>query len=223
VIVLMSIVGATAAAAHAQTASLQGNAVPTLEDAGGKVAVVASSAPLDGRVAFIVENGTDHPVRIRSVASGATSVGGATALRASTADVVPHRLAPGETAIGQVRWRAGTLEADATITWNVKARRTAAPSDPGRLDADEFVLSPPLAGRVAQTLAFDVTNPHGGPRFGPLATRVLCLNEASRPVLLVARDVQHRRLRSGASTPVTVDMVELCPSYLVAVASRIDR
>ncbi|MET0628012.1 MAG: hypothetical protein ABW033_06100 [Acidimicrobiia bacterium] len=219
----VAVLSAAGVAAAQTSPSLQGNAVPTLDDSGGKVAVVASSAPVDGRVAFIVENGTGHPVRIRSVASGATSVGGARALRASTTDVVPHRLAPGETAIGQVRWRSGTLEADATITWNVEARRTAARTDPGRLDASGFVLSPPLAGRVAQTLTFDVANPHDAPRFGPLQTRVLCLNEASRPVLLVARSEQQGRLRAGASTPVTVDMLELCPSYLVAVASRVDR
>jgi hypothetical protein len=208
----------------AQTpASLSGNAVPMLDDPAGKVAIVASSAPVDGRVAFIVENGTDHPVRIRSVMAGATSASGAAAVRASTRGVTPARLAPGDTAVGQVRWRAGTLEADATVTWKVTVRRIASGADPARLDAGHFVLSPPLVGSTAQTLTFDATNPHDASRFGPLEARVLCLNEASRPVLLVAVDMEYGRLPSGSSTPVIVPMRELCPSYLVAAAAALGR
>jgi hypothetical protein len=222
-LVVMTVVGATVVTAHAQTASLQGNAIPTLDDPAGAVSVVAASAPFEDRVAFVVENGTNHPVRIRSVASGATSASGAAAVRVSTSDVVPARLAPGETAIGQVRWRAGTLAAGETVTWHVNAKRTAAAADPARLDAVAFVLSAPSVGRVAQTLTFDATNPHDAPRFGPIEARVLCMNEASRPVLLVSVDVKHGRLRSGASAPVTVPMRELCPSYVAAVAARIDR
>lgn len=222
-LVVTAFVGATAGSAHAQTASLEGNATPVLEDPAGAVAVVAAAAPFEGRVAFVVENGTNHSVKIRSVASGATSASGGAAVRVSTTDVVPARLAPGETAIGQVRWRAGTLATDATVTWQVEATRTAATADPSRLVAGNFVLSAPRVGRVAQTLTFDVTNPHDAPRFGPLEARVLCLNEARRPVLLAPLDVRHRRLRSGASTPVTVPMGELCPSYVVAVVAGNDR
>lgn len=209
-----------AIAAGAETPTLEGNASPTLDDPGGAVAVVAASAPVDGRVAFVVQNGTNRSVRVSKVASVATSPGGGSVVGASTSRVVPARLAPGETAIGQLRFRGDTNLIGATLQWKVSARRTAASADPFRLEVADLVASPPLTGAVAQTLDFTLTNPHEQARLGPFRVQVVCLNEAGRPAVGAAREIARRRLAAGASFDASVSLSTLCPSYVVAATSR---
>jgi hypothetical protein len=209
--------------ASAATSSLQGNATPVLDDPAGQVAVVSASAAVDRRVAFVVQNGTDHWVRVVTVTGAAANPSGSSAARATTGDAVPARLAPGDTAIGRLRFRPGTLEPGASFTWRVDARRTDVDEDPVRLVASDFELSSAMTGKVAQTLELTVTNPHDTARFGPLPLQVLCVNEAGRPALGYALEVGRRRLDAQKSVQVTVAMRYLCPSYLVGVASRASR
>jgi hypothetical protein len=210
----------TATATGAQTTSLQGNASPTLDDPNGAVAVVAAAAPVDGRVAFVVQNGTSRNVRISKVASVATSPDGGSVAGSSTSSVVPARLAPGETAIGQVRFRGDTTPIGASLKWKVESRTTATPADPFRLDVSDIVASPPLTGAVAQRLDFTLTNAHERARLGPFRVQVVCVNEAGRPAVGAARDIPHRRLGAGASLDASVSLSTLCPNYVMAATSR---
>ena len=116
----LSLVAAAMVASTGVAAALDGNATPTVDTSPGAVAVVASSAPVKGHVAFVVANGTEKSVRIVRVTALASQSGGAQALQASTTAVAPIVLAPGEQAIGQVAFRAKTLAADATFTWKVR-------------------------------------------------------------------------------------------------------
>ncbi len=80
-----------------------GNVEPMLDSVHGKVAVAAFGAPVDDRVAVIVENGTTHPARVKSVTATATRGGGATAARARTVATYPRVLAPGGYALAVVQ------------------------------------------------------------------------------------------------------------------------
>jgi hypothetical protein len=200
--------------------ALAGNVEPALDVVpSGDVTVVAASAPVRDGVAFVVQNGTDRTVRVTRVTAVAQQPDGAQAARASTRDIVPARLAPGEVAIGDVEFRAGTIAPDPVLTWAVGWGRVPSAPDPLRLAVGELELSPPRGGSVAQTLDLEVTNPSSARLAGPLAVRVLCLNEARRPVLVASANVHRGKLRPAASAHVTVELRELCPSYLVGAAA----
>ncbi|HEX5587479.1 MAG TPA: hypothetical protein VFZ17_09235, partial [Acidimicrobiia bacterium] len=116
--------------------------------------------------------------------------------------------------IGSVRFRAGTIELDATFTWKVRVgdvtRRTPVP-----LATSNPQLSAPMTGAVAQTLTLDVSNQQPQAVAAPVSVRVLCRNEAGLPVQLAARDVRER-LGPATSVSVTVRFRSLCPDYVVA-------
>jgi hypothetical protein len=203
--------------------ALDGNATPTVDASPGAVAVVASSAPVKGKIAFVVANGSEQSVRIVRVTALASQTGGAQVLQASTTAVAPLVLAPGEQAIGQVTFRARTLAADASITWRVSARPVTSTTDPSRLAVGNLVLSPPKSGAVAQTLTLDATNSSAKTIKGPLTAQVVCLNEAGRPAVAASTAVERANVRAGATVPLTVKFTELCPSYVVAARGTPDR
>jgi hypothetical protein len=199
------------------TPDLTGNAAVTVGPVpSGEVAVVAESAPVRNRVAFVVENGSDASVRIAKVTGFAERSSRTQATRASTTDVVPLRLAPGERAIGQVAFPRGTIDVAPSLTWNVRSTRAPSTPDPTRLAISDLVLSGPQGGAVAQTLAFTATNPQTRALRGPVVTKVLCVNEAGVPAVLAAATTSRATLRPGADRAVTVKLRELCPSYVVA-------
>ena len=171
----------------------------------------------------MVQNGTEQSARVVKVTAVAAQPDGTQAAKSSTTDVVPSRLAPGETAIGEIRFRAGSIAADPQLTWKVRATRAPSSDDPVRLEAGAFVLSPPMAGPVAQTLDLDVTNPHEHALAGPIEVKVLCLGEAGFPALAASTEKARKTLRAGASAHVTVKLRELCPSYVVAARANLDR
>ena len=230
VALLLAVVGLLAPAAVAGavddgvTPALTGNAPVSVDPVPpGEVAVVAASAPVRNRVAFVVENGTDAPVRVVRVTAVAERASGTQATRASTVDVVPVRLAPGERAIGQVRFPRDTIDLAPVLTWEVRSTRAPSDPDPTRLAVDDLELSPPLGAVVAQTLDLSVTNPHSRKVAGPLVVQVLCVNEAGRPAVLARTKVARGALRAGASVPVTVELRELCPSYVVGARASLAR
>ena len=166
VALLLAVVGLLAPAAVAGavddgvTPALTGNAPVSVDPVPpGEVAVVAASAPVRNRVAFVVENGTDAPVRVVRVTAVAERASGTQATRASTVDVVPVRLAPGERAIGQVRFPRDTIDLAPVLTWEVRSTRAPSDPDPTRLAVDDLELSPPLGAVVAQTLDLSVDEP----------------------------------------------------------------
>ena len=109
------------------TTGLAGNGLVRVAPlAGPDVAVVAWSAPVDGRVAIVVANGTSGAERVRTVVAIATAAGGSRAVRAKTDTVVPRVLGPGEWALGSVRFRAGSVRFDDTFTFDVTTGRARA-------------------------------------------------------------------------------------------------
>lgn len=222
VVALVVVLGAPAGAAtDVALPALTGNAPLAVDPVpAGEVAVVAWSAPVRNRVAFVVENGSDSSVRVARVTAVAERVTGTQATRASTTAVVPGRLAPGERAIGQVAFRPGTIDLAPTLTWQVRSARAASAPDPTRLAVDDLVLSPPRDDTVAQTLDLTLGNPRSRAVRGPFRVQVLCLNEAGRPAVLAAATVKGRSLGAGATRPVTVSLRELCPSHVVGAGAR---
>jgi hypothetical protein len=204
-----------AAAEPVSAVALGGNAtVRTVPAPADSVAVVASSAPTNSSVAFVIANGTDRTVRIRRVAATATSVSAASVVIARTTSVVPIQLAPGAQALGSVHFRTGTLDVDASIAWRVTATGATA-RDAVALPTSNDVLSAPRAGRVVQLLTLDVTNP--GTRAVEAPTvNVLCVDEAGQPVLLASRSLPKKRISASKAASVSVAFSELCPSYVVA-------
>ena len=199
-------------------APLTTDPVPT-----GEVAVVAASAPVRDRIAFVVQNGSDGVVRLARVTAFATRSGGTQVSRASTRTVVPVRLAPGERAIGKVRFRANTIGPAPALTWEVRSTRAPSAPDPTRLAVRDAVLSAPQGGAVAQTLRFTAENPQARRLRGPVVTKVLCLNESGRPAVLASATTKRARLAPGATMPVTVELRELCPSWAVGAAAGLLR
>ena len=90
--------------------SPQGNVTPTLKPASG-VAVVAQSAPVDGKLALVLHNGTKKAVRVDLVTAVATSTDGGLAVRARTAKAYPQVLAPDQLALASVTYRKTSLVA----------------------------------------------------------------------------------------------------------------
>ncbi|HEY7107123.1 MAG TPA: hypothetical protein VH986_12015 [Acidimicrobiia bacterium] len=208
---------ATATAASAAVAPApNGNAVPVLDPADGKVAVVASSAPASGTVAVVVQNGTARPVRRVRVSAIATSADGGLATRGATVGVVPSTLAPGATALGVVHFRHRRVPTGATITFRVRSARSQSADAPTALGTGDFVLSPPQAGKVAQTLSMTLTNAGTRTVVGPLDVVVVCFDEASRPAVGTDVELSAARVRAGHTRPVEVDLRSLCPTYLTA-------
>jgi hypothetical protein len=219
-----AVTAAPGTAGEASPPALTGNATPAVDPVPhGEVAVVAASAPVDDTVAFVLENGTEGPVRVAKVTAVAAREDGTRAVRASTKKVVPLRLAPGERAIGRVSFRKASIGPAPVLTWHVTAGRAPAGPDPTRLAVSNPVLSPPMGAKVAQTLDLDVENPHDDAVRGPLVVNVLCLNEASRPAVLAGASARRAKLAAGATAHVTVKLRELCPSFVVGARGRFDR
>jgi hypothetical protein len=193
----------------------QGNVTPTLQTATG-VAVVAQSAPVDGQVALLVHNGTTKPVRIDLVTGVATSADGALALRARTVKTFPQVLAPDQLALTAVRFRGKALAPDAKIT--AKIRST--PMSPSRakqvLSVGSLVLSPPLTGKVAQTMQATLTNATTTWTARLPEAAVMCFGEAGTPTTFSSARAAVRRVSPSTSASASVPLTSLCPSYLVA-------
>jgi hypothetical protein len=222
-LLVLLLVSAGVVAGAAPAGALEGNATPTLDPVNGKVAVAASSAPVRDRVAFIVVNGTDAPVRVRKVSAVAAQSEGSRVIRATTKAVVPIVLDPGEAGLGEVAFRSGSLRPDATFVWDVDTTRAPTGGDAAALEVSDFVLSLPMTGAVAQTLSFDVANAGSTAVKGPISAQVVCLNEAKRPALVASTTVRRSSVRPGVAVPVTLKLRELCPSYVVAARGRAAR
>jgi hypothetical protein len=218
-LVVGAVITAQAAAAVSSAAPI-GNVEPVLDPANGKVAVVAASAPVDGKVAVIVQNGTTAPVQNIRVTAVATRPDGGRATKVSTQSLLPSTLVPDAIALGVLGFRPRDVPADSTLSYKVSSRRARSSNDPTALDVGSLVLSPPLAGDVAQTLDVTVMNPSSRTIKGPLEVRVTCFGESARPSLAVDTRIKKSKLASGASTNATVKMHELCPSYLVAAKGQ---
>jgi hypothetical protein len=208
--------GSTSGAIDATTAGApQGNVVPTLQDATG-IAVVAQSAPVDGRVALLVHNGTTKPVRIDLVTGVATSVDGGLAVRARAVRTFPQVLAPDQLALTSVKFRGKTLAADTKITAKVRSTPVSTSRAQRVLSVGALVLSAPMTGAVAQTMQATLTNGTTSWTAQLPEVAVMCFGEAGTPTTLTSVRATARRVLPSTTAPATVPLASLCPSYLVA-------
>jgi hypothetical protein len=76
-----------------------------------------------------------------------------------------------------------------------------------------------MTGAVAQTLTFPVTNAAKRAAKGPITARVMCFNEARKPVNVTTAKVRTRGLAAGQTVTATVRLAQLCPTALVAARS----
>jgi hypothetical protein len=214
----LAIVAMLTSGAHAGVVNdgLGGNVTPRLDPAPtGTVAVVASGAPVDGKVAVIVQNGTAGPVDSVRVRGTATRADGGSATSARTATLVPAVLAPGAYGLGVLDFRKNALAPGAQIAFDVTSSKAKSPTDPALLAVGDFLLSAPLTGSVAQRLDLIVTNPGRRAVRGPLTVTVMCFGESARPVTVATVAVKRSRLGAGKSVPVSVPLASLCPTYQV--------
>jgi hypothetical protein len=193
-----------------------GNVTPVLDAANGAVAVVASSAPVDGRVAVVVQNGKAQPVRGVRVTAVATRPDGGLVTRGAAHALVPSTLAPGAVALGIVDFSPHEVAPDSTITFSVKSRRAASAASATALATSNFRLSAPQTGKVAQTLRMTLTNPGSRTVGGPVDVVVVCFNEASRPAVATDAQLPAAPIRPGRRRDATVKLQLLCPTYLAA-------
>jgi hypothetical protein len=195
----------------------RGNVTPALDAVpSGTVAVVASSAPVLGRVAIVVQNGSAAPVRNVRVTALATRADGGRATKASTNDLIPSTLVPGAIALGVVEFAPRDVRTNPALTFQVKSSRARSSDAPNALDVRDLVLSPPLTGNVAQRLDLIVANTGSRAVRGPLLVRVVCFGESARPSEPFDRAVRASKLAAGGTRAVSVDLQDLCPTHLVA-------
>jgi hypothetical protein len=199
----------------ASPGSPQGNVTPTITAASG-VAVVAQSAPVEGRVALLLHNGTAKPVRVERITAVATRPDGGLAVRARTTKTYPQLLAPDQLALASVKFRAKAVAPNATVTAKVRSTPVSAARAKRVLAVSDLVLSAPMTGTVAQTMRATVTNGTSSWTAAVPQVAVMCFGEASTPTTFASARASSRHIRPGATASATVPLTSLCPTYLVA-------
>ena len=179
--------------------SPQGNVTPTLQPTTG-VAVVAQSAPVDGKIALVLHNGTTKPVRVDLVTAVATRTDGGLAVRARTAKAYPQVLAPDQLALASVTYRKKSLVAGrhdhGQGAQHARCRRRARSAC---VSVGDLVLSAPMTGAVAQTMGATVTNATTNWTARLPEVAVVCFGEASTPTTFASARASTRRIAPGKS------------------------
>jgi hypothetical protein len=195
--------------------SPQGNVTPTLQPAKG-VAVVARSAPVDGRVALLLHNATTRPVRVDLVTAVATRTDGGAATRAGAVKTYPQVVGPDQLALTSVTFRKKQLTPDATITTKVRSTPVSTARAARVLSVGDLALSAPASGAVAQTLRATLTNTTDSWTAKVPDAAVMCFGEAGSPTTFASARASTRRVAPGDSASASVPLTSLCPTYLVA-------
>jgi hypothetical protein len=203
------------AVADATAGAPQGNVTPILQPQTG-VGVAAQSAPTDGRVALVVQNGTQRPVRIERITAVASRADGSFATRARSVVAYPQIVAPGGISLASVRFRKAGLRPDDEVTVKVRSAPVRNARAGRVLAVDGLSLSPVQTGTVVQTMTATLTNPTRRWTAARPEAAVVCFGEAGNPSTFASARASTRRVKPGASATVTVPLTSLCPSYLVA-------
>jgi hypothetical protein len=216
---LVAAAGTGISGTMASARSISGNVEPELRAIPpGTVGVVANGAPVGGVVAVMVENRSARSVTRIGIRATALDANGRAVARASSRQIVPEVLAPDALGLARVDFDDPQLPPDLTYRFKVKSR-PARDSSTVALEPTEFGLSPPLPGPLGQTLDVTLRNPTQRRLRGPVHVAVMCFGAAARPVLLVTPTPSIDRIAAGASVSTTVELEELCPSYLVAATA----
>jgi hypothetical protein len=214
---------ASTAAGALSTPTIGGNVDPALDvTEPGTVGVVASGAPIAGVVPVIVQNRKARAVTHLRISAHAVDGDGRTVARATTRTVVPNVLDHNSLGLARVDFHDRLLPLGLTFEFVVTSE-PARDASTATLEPTQFRLSPPLTGRVAQTLDVTLQNATAEPTRGPVRIAVMCFGESRRPVLYAARTVRAAHLAPGGSMSTRVDFHELCPAYVIganAVSAR---
>jgi hypothetical protein len=203
------------AGASSSPGAPQGNVTPSAP-APARMGAAAVSAPVDGVVAVLLQNGTRVPLRIDRVNAVATRVDGGRATKASALVTYPQVVAPGEYALASVRFGADEASPGATVAVTVRSTPVPAARAARALSVGGLVLSPPQTGAVAQTLQATLSNGTTSWTARVPAAAVICFGEGGLPSTFAKARAGARSVAPGGSTPVTIPLTSLCPSYLVA-------
>jgi hypothetical protein len=220
VAVVGALLGSTVAASAvvdsgAAAGAPRGNVTPTLQPTQG-VGVAAQSAPTDGRVALVLRNPTDEPVRIQLIRAVASRAESGFAARATSAAAFPQIVAPGGISLAAVSFRRTDLRPTDQMTFKVKSTQVSGARSARVVSVGDLVLSPMQTGAVAQTMTTSVTNPTSSWTAARPEAAVVCFGQAGNPSTFASARASTRRIKPGAGTTVTVPLTSLCPSYLVA-------
>jgi hypothetical protein len=136
--------------------------------------------------------------------------------------VIPGTLAPGGYGLAGLDFRRDGVPIGSEITYRVTSARARARSgaDPRGLEVGPITQSTPMTGPVAQTLTFTVTNAAKRAAKGPITARVMCFNEARKPVNVTTAKVRKGGLAAGRTVTATVRLAQLCPTALVAARAH---
>jgi hypothetical protein len=193
----------------------QGNVTPSAP-APTRMGAADVSAPVDGVVAVLLQNGTSTARRIDRVNAVATQADGGRATKASAATAYPQVVAPGEYALASVKFHVDEARSDARITVTVRSTPVSAGRAARALSVGGLVLSAPQSGAVAQTMQATLTNGSSSWNARAPEAAIVCFGEAGRPSTFAKARATARRVAPGDSVPVTIPLTSLCPSYLVA-------
>jgi hypothetical protein len=193
-----------------------GNVNPVVTAPGPKVAVVATAAPVDDRVAVLIQNGSTRAARVLLVSATATSRDGRVVTRARTLEAFPQVLAPNQLALAAVQFRKGGTSPGDTVKVTVRSTPVTASRAARVLAVSSPVLSPPQTGAVAQTLGATVTNPTTTWKARAPKVAVMCFGESMQPASVATARLRAGTLGPGKTVTVSVPLTSLCPSYLVA-------
>ena len=193
----------------------QGNVTPSTQPKPG-VAVVAQSAPVEGRVALLVHNGTTRPVRIDVVTAIATRTDGGQATGARTSASYPQVLAPDELGLAAVTFRKRALATGAQLSAKVRSTPVTTARAARTLSESDLVLSAPQTGPVAQTMRATLTNDTTAWTARTPEAAVMCFGEAGNPTTFAKARASTRKITPGDTTSASVPLTSLCPTYLVA-------
>jgi hypothetical protein len=215
-LVAASFVVAAGPAFAASTGAPVGNAAPVLGPSAGRVVAVATSAPVDDRVAVLIRNGSAKTARVDLVTVTATSPDGGSVVRARGLEAFPQVLAPDELALASVKFRAGDVAPGAAIAARIRSTPVREARAARALTVGDLALSPPQTGSVAQTMTATVANPTSSwPARSPKVA-VMCFGEATNPVAVATARLTKAQLAPGTHASVSVPLATLCPTYLVA-------
>ena len=209
----------TTGAGAATTGPIAGNVEPALDTVDpGTVGVAASGAPLRGVVPVVVQNRKPATVTHVRISARAVDGDGRTVARATTRTVVPEVLDPGALGLARVDFGDPLLPLGVSYKFVVTSKRGGSAS-PVTLEPTGFRLSPPMTGRVAQTLNVTLRNPTNTRARGPVRVAVMCFGESRRPVQYVADKAHVAQLAPGTTMNTTVEFDELCPAYVVGAST----
>ena len=174
----------------------QGNVTPSAP-ATTRMGAAAVSAPTDGVIAVLLQNGTSTPRRIDRINAVATRVDGGRATKARSGHCVPPGGRAGRVALASVKFRTRrSCRRRPGRGDGAEHAGVGAPRAQRALSVGGLVLSAPQTGAVAQTMQATLTNGTTSWTARAPEAAIICFGEAGKPSTFAKA-----RARRAASHP----------------------